>query len=122
MPEEDNEVTENGFMLSELWYKRFKWLVQIVIPAFGTLYLSLDKFWNVPNEEAVAGTCLVVATFLGVILGISNRTYVNSDSRFDGEVHITQAPDGGVKTYSLVMNGDPEDIDGKSEVTFKVAQ
>lgn len=113
------ETTNVGFVLSDKAYKFMKWLVLIVIPAFGTFYLALDKFVDVPNEEAVVGVCLVTATFLGTILGISGKNYNTSDARYAGHITVEESADG-VKTYSLVVNGDPADIEWLPEATFKV--
>ena len=60
----------NGF------YDVMKWILIIVVPAFITLFtlLSTTWGWTIPTEASVA-TITGVATFLGVILGISTHYY-----------------------------------------------
>lgn len=107
-------------MLTGKTYDRVKQIVQLWIPAFSTLYFTLGSLWDFPNVEKVIGTLAAFATFGGVILGLSSRTYNNSDARFAGNIVIHEKEDGG-KLYSLEMNGDPnEQIDPKKTVTFKV--
>lgn len=115
-----NEITDSGFVISDGLYKKLKFLVQVVLPAFSTLYFTLGNVYHWDNVEQVIGTLAAVATFVGVVLGITSKNYNNSDLPFAGTIHITESPEG-VKTYSLIMNGDPEDIDTLTDVKFKVA-
>ena len=57
-------------------YDVLKWILVIVVPAFITLFtlLSTTWQWQIPTEAIVA-TITGVATFLGVILGISTHYY-----------------------------------------------
>ncbi len=59
-------------------YNIFKWLLIIVVPAFITLFtlLATTWAWDIPTEAIVA-TISGVSTFIGVIIGISNKTYYN---------------------------------------------
>ena len=60
-------------------YDILKWIQRVVLPAFGTLYLSLGSIWQgivpLPYPEQVAATIMAVDTFLGVLLGISQANY-----------------------------------------------
>lgn len=56
-------------------YDILKWIAQILLPAYGTLYFALAGIWNFPYGEQIVGTITAVDTFLGVILGISTITY-----------------------------------------------
>lgn len=105
-------------MLSNKVYDKAKWGVQIVLPAIASLYFGLAGIWGLPNAEAVVGTLAVVATFLGVILGISSTQYKNSDRPYDGELIVSGNP--GVRTYSLDLNADPYDLPDQDKVTFKI--
>ena len=57
-------------------YNVMKWILIIVVPAFITLFTLLSTTWGwaIPTEAIVA-TITGVATFLGVILGISTHYY-----------------------------------------------
>jgi hypothetical protein len=62
-------------MLSNKTYDILVWIVQIVLPAIGTLYFALAGIWNFPYAEQVVGTITAIVTFLGTVLKISNMNY-----------------------------------------------
>ena len=107
--------------MSDKWYDRAKWFVQLFLPAFGALYLGLSDWWGLPKSEAVAGTTLVVSTFLGTILMISTKRYNNSDRPFDGQVVVGEVDDG-IPQYTLQLNDDidPFELDKLDKLTFKI--
>jgi len=111
---------DSGLILPEKWYARLKWFVQIVIPAFSTLYFTLGSAWGWPNVEQVIGTCVALALFLGTVLGVSTNKYNKSEGRFGGELVIT-TNENGVKLHDLQLNGDPDELENMSEITFKVS-
>jgi len=57
-------------------YDVLKWVLIIVVPAFITLFEFLAQAWawDIPTE-AIVGTIAAVATFIGVVIGISNYNY-----------------------------------------------
>ena len=57
-------------------YTIMKWALLIVTPAFITLFtlLSTTWHWDIP-VEAITATITGIATFLGVIIGISTHYY-----------------------------------------------
>lgn len=120
MTEPINNLPDTGFVMSEGMYKKAKWLVQVVLPAIGTMYFALSAFWDLPEPEKVIGTITVVTFFLGTLLGISTRSYNNSDARFDGSLDVTIKPDGdkvAVLGFDKVL---PHDVDKLSELKLKV--
>lgn len=62
-------------LLSNKQYDVLKWIAQILLPALGTLYFALAGIWGFPYGEQIVGTITAVDTFLGVLLGISNKQY-----------------------------------------------
>lgn len=113
------DVLPTGEGFSQKVYNFLKWFTLIFLPALATLYFALSGTWDLPNPEAVMGTITSVATFLGVLLGVSNKNYNQSGAGFDGEVVVDTAEDG--KTiFSLDYNGDPDEIPTKDKVSFKV--
>lgn len=60
-------------------YDILKWILMIVVPAFITLFTLLAQTWGwqIPTE-AITATITGVATFVGVIIGISTH-YYNKD-------------------------------------------
>ena len=117
IPEE--EIPDSGFMLPEVWYKRIKWFVSIVLPAFGTMYFALSDALGLPYVTQVLGAITAVSAFLGTIMGFSSRTFTKSEARYDGTMTITgQQNVNGL--YSLELKDGPSTLDDKSEVVFKV--
>lgn len=117
------KMTPETPMLSDTWYNRLKWFVMTVLPAFSAAYFALGNvILNLPAEEAVMGVCAILATFLTAVLGLSNKSYVNSGAKYDGVVELVMDP-GGVAKASLNIQGDPETLlTTKDEITFKVAR
>ena len=107
-----------GFVLSPKLYDRMKQFVQIVLPAFATFYLTLGQVWGFGYVEQVVATTTALTTFLGVLLGVSSRTYNNSNLKYSGVMNVFETPDK--LSYKLVVDGEPADLADKDEVTFKV--
>jgi hypothetical protein len=59
-----------------------------------------------------------VDTFLGVVLHISNANY---NSKKVGDIEVNEHESGG-KTYSLNLEGWPEEIEEVDEARFKVVK
>jgi hypothetical protein len=111
-----NETTPTS-LLSDKSYKFLKWCVQIVMPAFSSLYFGLTQTFDfLPSAEVVIGTIALLTTFFGVILGISTKSY-NSSS--DGELVVTNREDG-TKLFTLELHVDPNELLDKNNVVFKV--
>lgn len=57
-------------------YKFLKWVLIIVVPAFLTLFTLLVNtwHWDIP-ADAIVTTITGIATFAGVLVGISNANY-----------------------------------------------
>lgn len=118
--EPTTEVPATKFIMSDSIYQKVKFLVVTFLPAFSTLYFALGTIWGLPAVEQVIGTIAAVTTFLGVLLGISTRAYANVPPSYDGVISVGTNPDTGVKTYSLELDSDPEQLDQKSSVTFRI--
>jgi hypothetical protein len=100
-------------------YDLFKFIAQVLLPVVGSLYFILGLQWELTNENTVVGTIVVVDALLGVLLWYSSRRYNRSETRFDGIMDVIQKS-GHAKMFSLELNSDPEELDKKTEVTFKV--
>ena len=61
-------------------YDILKWIALILLPALGTLYFALAGIWGFPYAEQIVGTITAIDTFLGVLLGISAKTYKKLDN------------------------------------------
>lgn len=56
-------------------YDVLKWFAMVVLPATAALYSGLAGIWGFPYGEQIVGTIVVVETFLGTLLQISNAQY-----------------------------------------------
>lgn len=101
-------------------YDILKYIAQIFLPAAGTLYFGLAQVWGLGNGTEVVGTIVAVDTFLGVLLHLSSAQYNNSEAKYDGVMNVTETDTA--KNYSLDLHKDPEELDDKKEVVFKVSK
>lgn len=108
-------------ILNDKTYNILKHIVQIVLPASGTLYFALSGIWDFPNGEAVVGTIAAVTTFLGAVLGISSSSYYAQERDTQGALTVYQKDDG-VDVYSLDLDKHPEELRDLNRVTFSVHQ
>lgn len=97
-------------------YEVVKHIVQIVLPASATLYITLGALWNLPRAEEVSGTITALALFLGVTLLVSNKNY---HKEADGVINVEDKVGGGT-LFDLVLNQEPEDLKDRSKVVFMV--
>jgi hypothetical protein len=113
-----------AFVMSDGWYNFLKRLVQVVIPAFGTFYVTLGQTWDFPRPDDVATTCLALSAFLGLCLGISNAQYNASGKGIDGSLTMTPptADSPGQVTAINTKGLTEEALAGKKSITLKVEQ
>ena len=110
----------NGhWIFTDSFYAAAKKFVQVYLPAIASLYFGLGNIWGFPAIEQVVGSCAVVATFIGVVLGISSTNFDKSGAAYDGNVVVHETKEGK-KLYSLEFDGDIEHLDEKDSLTFKV--
>ena len=67
--------------MSNKVYDILKWIALVVLPALASLYIGLSKYWNFPYPEEIAGTIMLVDTFLGALLGISSIQYSKKEDK-----------------------------------------
>ncbi len=108
----------SSVMLNKETYDLFKRSVQLGLPALGALYFTLAQIWGLPKSEEVVGTAAAINLFLGVMVTISHQRYINSDARFDGSIDVAELDEK--KVFSLNLDSDPNDLEGKDQVIFKV--
>lgn len=106
-------------MLADGSYHLGKKFVQLFIPAASSLYFILGSIWDLPAVEQVIGIFAIIATIIGICLNVSSRQYDVSEAAFDGKV-IIETNGTGRKLFSLELGGDPEEIEEKYSVAFKV--
>ena len=97
--------------ISNSTYDALKRVVTVVLPATAALYVTLAALWNLPNPEAVAGTLAAIATFGGVVMNISAKSWNTNDDRFDGELITTgYNEDTGLPNLELNISENPNDL------------
>lgn len=105
-------------MITGPLYDKLKFVAQILLPALGALYFGLAGIWGLPSAEEVVGSIVVIDTFLGVLLGVSQNQYMNNKVG-EGQLHVERSP-GGELGMRLELDKTPEELAGKEEVRFKV--
>lgn len=107
-------------MLSNGTYNVVKKAATLVLPALGTLYFALAQIWGLPHAEEVVGTIAAVNTFFGVVVQVSKKSYYASNAPYVGEIKVENSDDGSRKVFSLVVNGDPLDLESMDQATFRI--
>jgi hypothetical protein len=107
-------------MLSDRKYNLLKKTATIVLPAIGALYFALAQIWQLPKTEEVVGTIAALNTFLGALIQVSKKSYYNNSGQYVGEINIEDSPDGTKKVFSLDLSENPEALETKDEVIFKI--
>lgn len=105
-------------LLSDGMYNKIKWTAQYFLPAVGTLYFALATIWGLPAAEQVLGTVTALDIFLGAILGLSKKSYEQSDAKYDGAL-IVDTRDDTKDVYRLEVDT-LDDVPNKNEITLKV--
>lgn len=106
-------------LISNKAYDVLKPLTTIILPGLVTLWLAVSGIWGFPNAEEIAGTIGAINLFLGLLIGVSSKSYNHSDVKYAGAIVVEPTGSGG-KMYNLELNGSPHDLDERNEVTFKV--
>lgn len=105
-------------MLNSKVYDILKYVMQIALPAVGTLYFALSQIWGLPYGAETVGSITAIDAFLGILLNLSSKVYNNSDAKYAGSINVDNTDTK--KTFSLNLNGDPDEIENKKEIIFKV--
>lgn len=108
-------------ILSNFYYAFAKQGATIILPAVGTLYFMLAELWNLPYAEQIVGTVAALNLFVGVLVGVAKKIYEGTGGKYDGAVVVTTGEDG-VKRFHLQLDQDPDELDQKDSITFKVAK
>lgn len=115
---ENSEKSKRNYFFGNMTYNVLKFFAQILLPAVGTLYFALAGIWGLPDAERVIGSITAFDTFLGVLLSFSAVSYNKSDAKYAGTIQVNETDEK--KTFLLDLNSDPDDLDKKKEVLFKI--
>ena len=61
--------------MSSKLYDTLKWVCLIVLPATAYGYGELAAIWTLPLGEQIPKTINLIATVMGIILGVSNANF-----------------------------------------------
>ena len=107
------------FPMKDSTYDRLKHLVQYVLPGLGTFYFTIAQIWNLPYGEQVVGTLSALAILIGVIIGVSKKSYDNQPMPLDGTVNIFTSTEGQ-HLMQVETNIPVEELKGKKAVIMDV--
>lgn len=99
-------------------YDSLKKLLFINCPATSLFIFVLSCVWDVPRAKYMIGAISVISLVFGVCLTVSTKRYQDSDSAYDGQIVVTEVDDK--KRFSLELAGDPDDLELKKVVVFKM--
>lgn len=116
MPESSHALKKP--LLGDSAYNKLKQSTTVVLPALGALYFALAQIWHLPKAEEVVGSIAAVNTFLGVVLGISTRSYNRSDVKYAGIIEVEETEDA--KQLNFVLNSAANPLENQREVVFRV--
>jgi hypothetical protein len=88
-------------------YDTLKWIALILLPALAVFVTGLNAYWDIPNQDAIAGTIILVDTLLGALLQISS----NKQESFDGYLATEGVNEvTGHPNLKMVVTKDPATI------------
>jgi len=115
----DPTQPSKGPLLNDKLYDFLKRFAVVVLPAFGAFYFTVAQIWGLPKAEEVVGTIAAVNVFVGVIVQLANRSYNKREIGYDGSLNVSEQHDG-VKMFTLDLSTNPDALQVKDEVRFKV--
>ena len=67
--------------MSNKVYDVLKQVAMVWLPAIATLYFAIANIWGLPYAEEIVGTITAIDAFLGTILGVANKQYIDGINR-----------------------------------------
>ncbi len=106
-------------MLSGSFYDMLRALSQYILPGVGALYYSLSLIWGLGFGEQVLATTTALGVFVGVVMGISNKSYEESGDRYDGSLVVDSSnPEKDI--FSFEVDSPLDQMRDKTELVLKV--
>lgn len=108
-------------MFSNKAYDVLKFIALVVLPALAVLYMGLGQIWEWPETEKVAGSIVLVDTFLGALLQISTKKYNNDPNALDGYLYSnTVDEDTGLPDLKLMVTTPPDELLNGKRARLKI--
>lgn len=105
--------------LSDAGYDDVKRVITLTLPGLASLMFLASYIWELPSAKFVIGLLALISLLGGICISISTKRYLESESFYDGKI-VVSFPEDGPKRFSLELDGDPDDLDKKDFVAFKV--
>ena len=105
-------------LFSNAVYDKLKFAALVLLSALAVLYAALAGLLGLPAALQVSGSIMALDTFLGAILGLSSKQYAAIPPKYDGVMNVST--DAEKKVFQLELHEDPEPLELKDSVTFKV--
>ena len=105
-------------LISNRVYDYLKFIIGVLLPGVGALYFAVAQIWGFPNSEGVNGTINAIVLFLSLVVAKSTQLYNRSDAKYDGTIEVEDK--AGTKVFSLGLNTDPNDLETKQAVLFRI--
>jgi len=105
--------------MTDRTYNDLTLTVQIVLPAFASLYFIADAIWELPIVVQTLGIIAIISFFLGIVLHVMSDRYASGDDPYSGDIVVSKGQNGST-LYSIELNESPEEFEHVDSVTFKV--
>ena len=66
-----SDTTASAWLIPGKLYDVLKWLAALVIPALAVFVSTVGPVWGWPRVDAIVTTLNALATFSGVVIGVS---------------------------------------------------
>lgn len=110
-----------ALLLSNRTYDVLKPVATTVLPALQGLYVTLSALWGWGLEREISGTIAALNIFLGVLVGLSGRSYNKSDAKYSGVIQLEDDPaNERVNAGFALTEANPKDLLKKDEIILKV--
>lgn len=80
-------------ILKNKTYDILKWVDLLFLPALATVWLAVSGIWHLPFQSEILGTIAAIETFIGSLIGISNRNYYEIQGQTTFEVEDNETED-----------------------------
>ncbi len=89
-------------------------LVLVVYPGLSVAVFVMSYIWDLPSAKLLLGMAATMSFVIGLYL-------IRNEHAYDGKIFVTDSDEGG-KLFTLQLDGDPEELDQKRAVSFKVTK
>ncbi len=88
--------------------------VLVVYPGLSLTVFGVSYILDLPNAKVILGMVALASLVIGLYLDRNEHAY-------DGKIFVTPSDEGG-KLFTLQLDGDPEELDQKRAVSFRVTK